>query len=378
MTTFVSPVRSIVAPTGETWSLLGTATDLKHDDDGPMYLSTVGTAGNGATTPDTGQIPLTGDFELEFDLALVDYSPAAQSRVVGQFGTAGNHSWVFYFNGANGAPVLWTSTDGTTLVRVFTVSNPGWVDGTRYKFLVKYRYNDGGVSTVEFFYQAIGASAWTQIGAKQSHTGLIPLFNSTHPVGVGGDSNGNSGITGSLYEVIIRNGIGGAVVNRFNPSINGLGAVGVRGLLRGPSTPGVPGVQTFVAPQLLNLMMGQLYYSAVAQPDLTGFIWPAQSASKRKRPRVLRATFGDGYEQRAADGINFNPREWQLTWVGTPSVIDAIEAFLEDAGGVDAFDWQDPEGYSAKWTCEEWSRGPVDQTMNAYTFSAVFKQAYGY
>ena len=73
-------------------------------------------------------------------------------------------------------------------------------------------------------------------------------------------------------------------------------------------------------------------------------ITPDRGVSTDQSPRVLKAAYGDGYEQRVAAGINNLPESWSLTW-NTRSLNNAnkIIKFLEDQGGVTAFDWYPPD-----------------------------------
>ena len=77
----------------------------------------------------------------------------------------------------------------------------------------------------------------------------------------------------------------------------------------------------------------------------TGFIYtgttyatPDKSLSRTKTPRVLTAVFGDGYQQRIADGINNIAEDYSLTFQSRPKAdIDDIVAFLNGKGGVSSF-----------------------------------------
>ena len=60
---------------------------------------------------------------------------------------------------------------------------------------------------------------------------------------------------------------------------------------------------------------------------------PNLPSSKTSEQRLLQAQFGDGYEQRAGDGINADRVKWSLTWNAvTNEEADAIELALR--GGV--------------------------------------------
>lgn len=83
---------------------------------------------------------------------------------------------------------------------------------------------------------------------------------------------------------------------------------------------------------------------------------PSYSVELEVTPRVRVAKFGDGYEQRTADGLNTLPRRWSLRFVRHDSDLDAVESFLVARGGVEAFDWTPPKGAAGKWVCREWRR----------------------
>jgi phage-related protein len=83
---------------------------------------------------------------------------------------------------------------------------------------------------------------------------------------------------------------------------------------------------------------------------------PSYAIDVETTPRVRVARFGDGYEQRAAEGINRLPRRWSLRFVRHDDELDAIEAFLAARGGVEAFDWTPPKGAAGKWVCRSWRR----------------------
>jgi len=87
------------------------------------------------------------------------------------------------------------------------------------------------------------------------------------------------------------------------------------------------------------------------------FTWiPDRGFKTTTKPRVLSAKFGDGYEQRLADGINHLVNSWNLTFKSR-SVTDAedIDTFLTARGGVESFDFTPPgASTSVKVTCSQW------------------------
>jgi len=65
---------------------------------------------------------------------------------------------------------------------------------------------------------------------------------------------------------------------------------------------------------------------------------PDKSMAKQSTPRVLVANFGDGYEQRIADGINTLNETYSLSFANRLKAdIDDIVAFLDGKKGVSNF-----------------------------------------
>lgn len=105
---------------------------------------------------------------------------------------------------------------------------------------------------------------------------------------------------------------------------------------------------------------------------MSDFEWqPAYNFTVSKEPRVNRASFGDGYEQRVGDGLNNNQRSWQLVFTRTQSDIIAIDAFLTQKGAVDSFTWS-IEGEEVRVVCKKWDR--VRQAPMVGQISCMFEE----
>lgn len=102
---------------------------------------------------------------------------------------------------------------------------------------------------------------------------------------------------------------------------------------------------------------------------------PDFGATKKNKPSVKVAKFGDGYEQRLAYGVNTNPQEWSLSFANrTDTEASAIDAFLTARGAVESFDWTPYGGTAGKYVCREWSRS-LD-SYNRNTIQATFIQVF--
>jgi phage-related protein len=105
-------------------------------------------------------------------------------------------------------------------------------------------------------------------------------------------------------------------------------------------------------------------------------ITASYGAALSQEPKVRRMSFGDGYEQRAAFGINRQPRAWALTWEGKNNTdAAAIISFFEARGGVENFSWTPPVGSAGKWVVRSWNRSIVSNGLSNIqaTFEEVFE-----
>lgn len=99
------------------------------------------------------------------------------------------------------------------------------------------------------------------------------------------------------------------------------------------------------------------------------------TASKGVKPRVRAVRFGDGYEQRTADGINTQPAAWALSFnIRTDTEANAIETFLATQAGITVFDWTPPSGSAMRVICREWNR--VAQAYNVNSITCTFEQVF--
>jgi phage-related protein len=90
---------------------------------------------------------------------------------------------------------------------------------------------------------------------------------------------------------------------------------------------------------------------------------------------VASAKFGDGYQQRAASGINNVSSSFNLQFKGDALKIGAIMAFLIEKGGYESFEWT-PMLWSAPglFYCETWTEPTKDGDV--YTMTATFQQTF--
>lgn len=76
--------------------------------------------------------------------------------------------------------------------------------------------------------------------------------------------------------------------------------------------------------------------------------------------RRKRISFGDGYTQRARDGLNSTPQQWSLTWDNIRNAqAELLRVFFQDLAGVDVIEWT-PLNQPAelKWTATGFQSQP--------------------
>lgn len=102
---------------------------------------------------------------------------------------------------------------------------------------------------------------------------------------------------------------------------------------------------------------------------------PSISTAADRQPRTRSISFGDGYTQRSADGINNSGDTYSVFW---KSIIEAdratLDNFLAARGGYENFDWTPPNGSSQKFICKKWSWTHTD--YNICDFRATFERVF--
>ena len=101
--------------------------------------------------------------------------------------------------------------------------------------------------------------------------------------------------------------------------------------------------------------------------------------------RTLKSPMGDGYSQVAPDGINTRIDSWNLgargVWDAAPDActppgqpVRAIAQFINDHAGAEAFEWTAPDGLTAFWLCDGYSRDK--DSPGLVTLSFTFYRTY--
>jgi phage-related protein len=103
----------------------------------------------------------------------------------------------------------------------------------------------------------------------------------------------------------------------------------------------------------------------------------SQNSTRTRDYRLLTARYGNGYEQRSPDGINYVEDKWSVMWenISTSDYL-TLQVALDTAGGWDYFTWQAPgDTPTKKWV----QNGPATLTPGSgtlYSVSVPFRQVF--
>jgi|TARA_B110001454_G_scaffold132644_1_gene123496 phage-related protein len=116
----------------------------------------------------------------------------------------------------------------------------------------------------------------------------------------------------------------------------------------------------------------------------TKTIRPDKSIKRGSKPKVHLATFGDGYEQRLADGINSVNETFSVSFKTRPKAdIDDIVGYLDSLKGATAFSFTIPDSNGSEASGTETTIKVVCDDFNIsydygdfYSASAKFRRVY--
>ena len=109
-------------------------------------------------------------------------------------------------------------------------------------------------------------------------------------------------------------------------------------------------------------------------------ICPDRNTAKNTKPKVLKAAFGDGYEQRIADGINTLQQSFSVAFNNREKEeIDDIISFFDSLRGVTAFNYTYPDTntggeVTVKVVCEDYNINYTNSEF--YGCTATFRRVY--
>lgn len=105
------------------------------------------------------------------------------------------------------------------------------------------------------------------------------------------------------------------------------------------------------------------------------FNWPIEAGGEGEVSfRVRSAQFGDGYRQRAGDGLNGRGQSWPVSLVLGKATAQQVLAFFDRHGGSRAFLWRPPLGEVGLYSCTSYK--PSNIGGSVYRINATFEQVF--
>ena len=108
---------------------------------------------------------------------------------------------------------------------------------------------------------------------------------------------------------------------------------------------------------------------------------PDKGFTRKNTPNIFKTQFGDGYEQRLANGINNLQQEFSINFATrTKADIDDIADFFELKGGVTAFNYTYEDSNESggektvKVVCDDWQQ--TWEYAEYYSLSCTFRRVY--
>lgn len=167
------------------------------------------------STPDRASLDIVGDIDIQMNVAMDDWTPAAEQTLVSKYGAAGQRSWLLNVT-TGGLLKLINSADGTaTITRSSTVA-VGGVDLAAKWVRATLDVDNGATGNTATFYTSTDGATWSALGAPVTTAATTSIFASTALLRVGPNENAAQWFGGNVYRVRLYNGIAGTLVSDFN------------------------------------------------------------------------------------------------------------------------------------------------------------------
>lgn len=178
------------------------------DDTESTYLYLPGVQGAYALMADTSGVSVTGDLEIQIDIALDDWTQTQDLAGKYRIDVA-DRSWAVWIEGGI-ISYIWSADGSATTTASATVAiTPD--PGARLAIKVTHDVNNGAAGNdVKFYTAATIAGSWTQLGATVTTAGTTSLFDSQADLAVGDISGAiRDPMAGKVYAFKLLSGIGG-------------------------------------------------------------------------------------------------------------------------------------------------------------------------
>jgi hypothetical protein len=171
------------------------------------------------SVPDAAPVRVTGDLDLRAKIALDDWTPAAQTTLLGRWNNP-NPCYQFYVNTAGQLVLRWSANGTATVATIASTSPSGITDGATKWVRATLDVDNGASGNDVKFYTSDDGTTWTQLGTTVTTAGVTSIFAGTTPVEIGSQALGTANpAKGKFYRAQILNGIDGTVVLDADASV---------------------------------------------------------------------------------------------------------------------------------------------------------------
>jgi hypothetical protein len=199
---------------------------LPWDGTPSVYLP--GLSGNYVSAPTSMAYNISGDMEIVVRVTLDAYATSGTAGFLSRFdGPSGaTRAFTFRWLASVGPEFVWNDS-GTSAIRSSNLGIAPWlsmIPGATYWLKVEFDADNGSGGCTARFYRASDRDTepteWILVGQQTLPT-VATIAASTFPLVVGSDAVAVRSATGGIQCAILRNGIGGPVLARFDAATCG-------------------------------------------------------------------------------------------------------------------------------------------------------------
>jgi hypothetical protein len=165
-------------------------------------------------------LDITTDLDLQVQVALDDWTPAANSALLYKWDNAGSSAaYGLRVNATTGRLILLWTENGSTVKSAQSTVSPTVTDGSTLWVRATLDVDNGASGNDVKFFTSSDGTTWTQLGTTVTTAGVTSIYSGTGQVEIGGFAGGLSPSKGKFFRAIIKNGIDGTIVLDADASV---------------------------------------------------------------------------------------------------------------------------------------------------------------
>jgi hypothetical protein len=193
---------------------------MAHSTSAENYVYLSGASGNYMSVADNPPLDITTDLDLQVQVALDDWTPAANSALLYKWDNAGSSAaYGLRVNATTGRLILLWTENGSTVKSAQSTVSPTVTDGSTLWVRATLDVDNGASGNDVKFFTSSDGTTWTQLGTTVTTAGVTSIYSGTGQVEIGGFAGGLSPSKGKFFRAIIKNGIDGTIVLDADASV---------------------------------------------------------------------------------------------------------------------------------------------------------------